>query len=583
MRLRQAYAIAFPALALVIGSCGGDDNGAGPTGDDAGSGPDTTAGDTGSPDHYTAPVDGNTPRDSASVDTGVDSGVIVGASVLQHHLNATRDGHYVDPLITPTSAGNMHIDATFNGQITGPIWNQPLYVENGPNGKGIFLVASDSNDIYALDETTGLPTWHVNLGNAPTQTAVGCNNCPCGNVSPIGVTGTPVIDLASRTMYLDQGTAPDAGTTLAQHVIHALSIDDGSERSGGWPVNVSLTSPQGVTFSPGNQNQRGALALVNGYLYVPYGGHDGDCGDSSGSNTYHGWVVSIPVANPTAISGYSTPAPSLGGMWATGGVSSDGTDVFVASGNANSNGTYGGGETVFRFHDGTTFTNNTKDFFYPSDWSNLDNGDTDVGASNPIVVDAPAATPSKLIVQFGKNGNVYILDRTNLGGPGTGNGTTGEGLYSNNIAQNNGGAIMDAGATFTSGGNTYVVLFARSPASNCPNGQGGNLLALKIAGNPVTATTVWCQQVTSSEASPIVTTTDTAGSNPIVWITGAEGDNLLHGFDGLSGNVLFPSPDGGGPVQTDQMSQILHFTTLIDVKGRLIVGAQNQLYAFKPQ
>ncbi len=298
----------------------------------------------------------------------------------------------------------------------------------------------------------------------------------------------------------------------------------------------------------------------------------------------------MPVANPTAMTGYATPGPSQGGMWATGGVASDGTDVFVASGNGSalSGGAWGGSEAVFRFHDGATFSGNNTDFFAPSDWSNLDGNDTDVGASNPIVVDAPGATPSKLVVQFGKNGDMYVLDRTNLGGVSpnscTQNCTTGEGLWSDGVAQNSVGAIMNAGAWFTSkAGDTYVILFTRSQAAKCPNGQSGNLLSVKLSGNPVTGTTVWCQSVNATEASPIVTTTDAAGSNPIVWITGAEGDNQLHGFDGLSGNVLYPSPDGGGFVQTDQMSQILHFTTLIDVKGRLLVGAQNQLYAFKPQ
>jgi hypothetical protein len=191
-------------------------------------------------------------------------------------------------------------------------------------------------------------------------------------------------------------------------------------------------------------------------------------------------------------------------------------------------------------------------------------------------------------VQFGKNGDMYVLDRTNLGGPASGNGctqncTSNEGVFSDGIAQNNGGAIMNAGAWFTStAGDTYVILFTRSQGAKCPNGQSGNLLSVKLAGNPVTATTSWCQNVGATEASPIVTTTDTNGSNPIVWATGAEGDNQLHGFDGLTGNTVYPSPDGGF-VSTDQMSQILHFTTLIDVKGRLVVGAQNQLYAFKAQ
>jgi PQQ enzyme repeat len=585
MRLHRTYAVGLSALVVsIVASCGGDDDGQ-VAGDDGGGGADVTAGESGNADHYAAPsTDGTPPMDSTPPsDTGVDGGIIIGASVLQHHLNASRDGHYVDPLITPTTAGNMHVDTTFNATLTGPVWAQPLYVENGPNGKGIFIVVSDSNDIYALDETTGSQVWHVNLGSAPNSTGGGCNNAYTGNRQPpVGVNGTPVIDLASRTMYFNEATAADGGTAVSQDFIHGLSIDDGREKPG-WPVLVSVTSG-GVSFNGGVENQRGALALLNGHLYVPYGGFFGDCGP------YHGWIIDVPVANPTAMTGYSTPGLSQGGMWATGGVSSDGIDVFVASGNADNNGgTWGGGEAVYRFHDGTTFTNDARDYFYPSNYAALDTSDTDIGASNPIVVDAPAATPSRLVVQFGKNGNIYVLDRTNLGGQGHGDGTTGEGLFSVDVATQTtaqglgDGNIMNAGAAFSSGGNTYVVLFIRSAAKNCPKGQSGNLMSLLISGNPVTATPVWCQSVNAAEASPIVTTTDQVGSKPIVWITGAEGDNQLHGFDGLSGDVLYPSPDGGGFVQTDQMSQILHFTTLIAVKGRLIIGAQNRLYAFRPR
>ena len=93
---------------------------------------------------------------------------------------------------------------------------------------------------------------------------------PCGNIDPYGITGTPVIDFASRTIFLDAMTTPDAGTTK-KHLIFALSIDTGAIKSG-WPVNVGAVAKSGTTtFNNPPQGQRGALAIVNGTLYVPYG------------------------------------------------------------------------------------------------------------------------------------------------------------------------------------------------------------------------------------------------------------------------------------------------------------------------
>src|SRR5205814_855630 len=101
---------------------------------------------------------------------------------------------------------------------------------------------------------------------------------PCGNIDPLGVTGTPVIDASTRTLFVDAMTTPDGGTTK-RHLVFALSIATGATRPG-WPVDVSATVPG---LRSVQQNQRGALALLAGRVYVPFGGHFGDCG------SYHGF------------------------------------------------------------------------------------------------------------------------------------------------------------------------------------------------------------------------------------------------------------------------------------------------------
>jgi hypothetical protein len=511
------------------------------------------------------PSDGRVPiGDGAAPDSGINAG----ASVLQYHLHASRDGHYVDPLMTPTYASSLVLDTTFVGKngpgvaIQGPLWGQVLYVENGIGGKGTYYAADDGNDVYAIDESTG----KIVQSLTPLAMSAGNAGSGCGNVSPVGITSAPYIDLASRTMYL--AAAVGTGSGIMTYEIHALSIDDLKEAPG-WPIDVStIQGTGGVTFNPPPEGQRGGLALLNGILYVAWGGEDGDCGD------YHGWVVTVPVANPKAATGYATAAQG-GGIWAVGGLASDGVDMFAVTGNA----TGGNGsawadyesEAVIRFHGGSAFDpTKTTDFFTPSNWQSLDGSDTDLVGAGPLVVDVPGATPSSLVVALGKSGVMHLLDRSNLGGIGTGNGTTGEGLTS---AQIGSGQLRGAAATYTTSTGTYIVVHTDGSGTSCPNGTSGDLVAVRITPtSPPEINTVWCAS-SGGNGSPIVTTTDSAGSNPIVWIVGTEGSNQLTGWDGEKGTSLF---NGGGIT----MDTVIHWTTPIEVKGRIVVGATDKLYAF---
>lgn len=501
----------------------------------------------GSPDVVVVPDGGSSPD--------------AGTSVLEYHAHPSRDGHYIDSLMTPSYAGGLTVDTGFDGTIQGPLWGQPLYVQNGVGGKGTFYVADDNNNVYALDETTGKSVWPKTIS---VGTPAGAAGSGCGNVTPVGVTSAPYIDLGSRTMYI--GAAVGTGSSISTYQIHALSIDTGAEATG-WPLDIStITSSGGTTFNPPPQSQRGGLALVNGLLYVAFGGEDGDCGD------YHGWVVSIPLSNPKGATGFAT-AGHGGGMWAVGGMPTDGTDVFVVSGNGGGSSTWADveSEAVFRFHDGTSFDpTNTANFFTPSNWPDLDANDIDLVGAGPMVVDVPGATPSALVVAMGKSGVMHLLSRANLGGIGTGNGTTGEGLFSSQIGSAD---LRGAGATYASGGNTYIVVHTDGSGNNCAIGSG-DLVSMQItATNPPTLQNAWCVN-SGGNGSPIVTTTDSAGSNPIVWIVGTEGSNQLTGWDGIKGTPVFT---GAGVT----MDQVIHWTTMIEANGKIIVGSNDKLYVFK--
>src|SRR5580704_3520708 len=203
----------------------------------------------------------------------------------------------------------------------------------------------------------------------------------------------------------------------AHHRLFALSLKDGAPLPG-WPIDVAeALTARGQHFNTRFQNQRGALAILDGRVYVPYGGHSGDCGD------YHGWVLGIRLQDPRDIVSWSTRGRG-GGIWASGGISSDGRVLFVATGNTIGTSTWSDGEAVIRLMPDLRHEEQPRDFFTPSDWRTLDERDADLGGSNPLLLSVPSgevplsAGPKPLVLALGKDARVYLLDGNNLGGIG---------------------------------------------------------------------------------------------------------------------------------------------------------------------
>src|SRR5262249_50447299 len=137
---------------------------------------------------------------------------------------------------------------------------------------------------------------------------------------PIGIAGAPVIDSEKRRIYFDLFT-PDKERG-ARHLAYALSVADGSTVPG-WPVDIRNAVPG---FEDLVQHQRGGLTILGERVYIPYGAHSGDCGD------YHGWVVSISTSNPSSVTAWRPPGDGAG-IWAPSGIASDGTSLYIATGN----------------------------------------------------------------------------------------------------------------------------------------------------------------------------------------------------------------------------------------------------------
>ena len=232
---------------------------------------------------------------------------------------------------------------------------------------------------------------------------------PCGNIDPLGITGTPVIDETTQAVYLDAMVGDASG---AHHRVFALSLKDGAPLPG-WPIDVAeALAARGQHFNTRFQNQRGALAILDGRVYVPYGGHYGDCGD------YHGWVLGIRLRDPRDIVSWSTRGRG-GGIWAPGGISSDGRALFVATGNTIGASTWSDGEAVFRLMPDLRHEERPQDFFAPSDWQALDERDADLGGSNPLPLDMPSTGGSQGACPGARQGCARLSSRrNNLGGIG---------------------------------------------------------------------------------------------------------------------------------------------------------------------
>ncbi len=157
---------------------------------------------------------------------------LVCGDVLQHHRNSARTGMYVDRHITRAAAAATHRDTTFDAVLPGPTYAQPLYVNDGPQGTAAFLVATEQDVVLALDASSGSRLWTSKVGQP-----VPLSQLPCGDIDPLGITGTPIADPDARVVYVAAMTTPDQGKTKQQKVF-ALSLDDGTVLPG-WPVDVS--------------------------------------------------------------------------------------------------------------------------------------------------------------------------------------------------------------------------------------------------------------------------------------------------------------------------------------------------------
>jgi outer membrane protein assembly factor BamB len=361
--IRAGRALGLLAVAAVLAACIGGQGGPSTLGADrAGPRPDASG----------APVP---PATSAAASRGTFSAVTA-ADWPMYHLNSGRTGDYQS---FPAFTGVL--TPGWSTALDGAVYAEPLVVN------GTVFAATEGDSVYALDATSGAVLWRRHVG-----TPVPLSSLPCGNIDPLGITSTPVYDSVTGSLF---AVAEMTGAGAPQHVLYALDPATGAVL---WSRNVD---PSGD--DPATHQQRGALAVANGYVYFGFGGLAGDCGQ------YVGEVIGVPASGSGATISYRVPTSREGAVWSTGGPVVDGSgNLYVSVGNGASTTTYDGTDSVLELSPSLSLLSR----FAPSVWAHDNATDSDLGSLSPVLV------PGGYVFIAGKNGNGYVLHQGALGGIG---------------------------------------------------------------------------------------------------------------------------------------------------------------------
>ncbi len=455
------------------------------------------------------------PADPASASTMHSSGgrparaaaAASGSWTVYHRDNAHTGYDATQPQAITASTG--WVSPTLDGTVYG----EPLVYN------GLVYVGTLNNTVYALNQTTGAIVWSRHFGAPQT------GGWQCSNVSPTGILGTGVVDVAHARVYFVAFL-----TQFHSYYLYGVDLATGTI------VQTSQILPNGFDWT--DQQQRGALALSHdgSHVYVPFGGRAGDCG------TYWGWVIGVPSAGGLPDETYRTPSTAES-VWAAGGVVVDDStgNVFFGTGNAIpcSGATYS--DSVVRLS--ATLTSPT--FFQPSDWySNWCVHDQDLGSASPVLI-----SPS-LMFAAGKYGSGFLLNPASLGG-------TGGQLFRADVCHG-----IHSNATF--GSFAYAAPFLYLECN------GGGLVALQVNTGARTFSQCaasciapsWWVGGSSTFGPPIVV-------GGVVWVADIGGGGL-YGFNATTGAQVYHSASFG----------VTHFTTPSEAGGQIFVSSNSVVRSF---
>jgi hypothetical protein len=339
-------------------------------------------------------------------------------AVSTYHNDNSRTGENTsETVLTPANVNSATFGKLFTVSVDGSVYAQTLYIPNVSLNSGthnVLYVATQHDSVYAIDADTGTIYWQVSLIPAGGSTVNGSTDLSCGDIpNEVGITGTPVIDTTTNTLYV---VAKSKVSGTIYQYLHALDIGSGAEKFGG-PVNIAATYPgtasdgsgTTLTFSAREENQRAALLLENGHVIVTWAAH-------CDIPPWHGWVISYSASTLAKEAVYnSSPNGYANGIWMSGsGPAADSSgNIYASTGNGSWN-TSDRGNTVLKLGPPANSTFAVADYFTPYNQASLTSGDTDLSAGGIILLPT-LADGKQLLTTLGKSGTLYLLDRTNLG------------------------------------------------------------------------------------------------------------------------------------------------------------------------
>lgn len=490
------------------------------------------------------------------------------ADVTTISVDSLRTGWDRDePTLSPSDVGAQDFGQLFATQLDGAVYAQPVLV------KQTLLVVTEKDLAYGLDPVSGAIRWKRDVGPEWSVDGLGCGDL----VPTIGITATPAVDPATGTAYftakVDSPTRPDH----PHWELHGIDVATGSERAG-FPTTISGSPDNDPTntFAPRTAMQRPGLLLMDGVVYAAFASH-------CDKQPYVGYVIGFDASTGrrTAMWASETGSSTAGaGIWHSGGgLVSDGPGrIILATGNGVSPAKGPGSptpknlaESVVRLQVQPDRTLEAVDFFSPVNNTNLDTDDTDLGSGAPMAVPdgyGTAAHPH-LLVESGKDGRVFLLDRDHLGGSGQGTGGTDDVLQTNGPYRGVWGH-----PAFWGGGSGYVYLVS----------SGGPLSAFKLgvsgSGDPtLTRTGASVGSFGYTSGSPVVTSAGTTAGSGLVWVVYSTGSNgaggQLRAYDatpdsgtlnlrysvpiGTASKFATPATDHGRVYVANRSGQVLGF------------------------
>jgi chitodextrinase len=507
------------------------------------------------------------------------------AGTFTHHNDNFRTGQNLnETMLSPANVNASQFGKLFTQTLDGLIFASPLYVASvnmGGNGfHNLVYVATEHDSVYAFDadSSSATPLWKTSFIN-PAQGVTSVPSADTGEPgdipTEIGITGTPVIDPTTNTIYVVAKTKEvTGGNTNYVQRLHALDITTGAEKFGG-PVVIqasvagtgSGSSGGQVAFNALAENQRPGLLLSNGTVYIGFGSH-GDYGP------WHGWIIGYNAVTLQQTMAYNvTPNSIGGGVWQSGGgLAADASgNIYYSTGNGGFDVNTGGadyGEAVQKISP----TGAALDYFAPWDQASLSANNLDLSSAGPVLlVDQTTGPVPHLMIVASKNGTIYVLNRDNMGHFNSTNdnqivqslvsvlpnGNNGAGNYSS-PAYFNGyvyfGAVDD---------NIKAFQLANGLLSTGPTSQSGIIYphrgaSFAISANGSTNGILWAVQDNSSDSVPATAT--------------------LHAYDALNlSHELYNSATAGS---RDTLGTATKFSIPLIANGKVYVAAQNQLVGY---